>query len=70
MIYYDDRNREYTINRLSQYMDDKDTTEDLRKCCERCEQYCGSEHDYGECNCPILELWREVKFWRSLNLNM
>lgn len=68
MTYYDDRSREYTVNRLSPYMTDKETTEDLRKCCERCEQYGGDEHDYGECKCPILELWLEVKFWRSLNM--
>lgn len=53
------------MKHLKPYMDDVKETKDLRKCCERCEEYMGAEHDYGECeNCPILQLWYETEWWR------
>lgn len=66
MAKYTKEDRKDNIKHIKQYMEYKDVTKDLRLCCERCEEYMGDEHDFGECeNCPILELWYEVKWWRN-----
>ena len=33
----------------------------LKKACERCEQYCGEQHDYTECvECPTYTMHSEL----------
>ena len=61
---YTKDSREEVIKHLKPYMDDEETTEDLRKCCERCEDYVGKEHDFEQCRCPILEMWYELEYYR------
>lgn len=34
---------------MQNYMDDEESTAELREMCKRCERYCGKEHDYKEC---------------------
>lgn len=42
---------------------DKDTMEDLLPICERCEQWCGKEHNFEDCrNQPCFELWLSHKY--------
>lgn len=48
------------------YLNDNGTMEDLLPLCERCEQWCGKEHNYEECrNEPCFELWlsNEYLWW-------
>ena len=45
-------------------MDKKETTEDLTPICERCENWCGKEHDYSEClNQPCFKLWLSNEYY-------
>lgn len=47
--------------------------EELTKCCEKCEQYTGSEHEYEECrDCPVLALYKKYKDlkWRMSWMEM
>ena len=31
------------------YLKDENCSKELRKMCDKCESYCGAEHDYVEC---------------------
>lgn len=61
---YGKEQREEIKRHLAPYLKNKESTFDLRKCCEKCEKYEGDTHDFKQCNCPILELWYETKYWR------
>jgi len=51
-------------NHLKPYMDKKETTKDLTPICERCENWCGKEHDYSEClNQPCFKLWLSNEYY-------
>ena len=66
-MYYGEEQKEEIRKHLKCYVErkDADVLKDLIPCCERCEEYCGEEHDFNECsNCPILEMWYELKYWR------
>ena len=40
------------------------TTKDLTPICERCENWCGKEHDYSEClNQPCFKLWLSNEYY-------
>jgi hypothetical protein len=43
---------------MKNYMDDIESTEELREMCKYCEAYCGDQHDYKECRSK----WC-YKFW-------
>lgn len=43
---------------IKQYLDDEESTKDLRKMCQNCEKYCGEQHDFEECKDLIC-----FKFW-------
>lgn len=50
------------------YLNDKDTMEDLLPICERCEQWCGKEHDFEGCrNQPCFELWLSNEYLEWCN---
>ena len=34
---------------IQNYLDDEESTEELREMCQSCEAYAGIEHDYTEC---------------------
>ena len=34
---------------IQNYLDDEESTEELREMCQNCEAYAGIEHDYAEC---------------------
>ena len=64
---YGKEEKEEIKKKLKRYVEEKDTEtlEDLIPCCERCEEYCDKEHNFSECsNCPILEMWYELMYWR------
>lgn len=43
---------------IKQYLDDEESTKDLREMCQNCEKYCGEQHDFEECEDLIC-----FKFW-------
>lgn len=54
MVSKEKRDEVYSILNLK----NKTTMEDLLPICERCEQWCGKEHNFEDCrNQPCFELW-------------
>lgn len=50
--------RDEVWKRKQPYLDDKRTLEDLLPICERCEEWCGKEHDFEQCrNMQCFELF-------------
>lgn len=59
MVSKERRDEVYSILDLK----DKTTMEDLLPICERCEQWCGKEHNFEDCrNQPCFELWLSNKY--------
>lgn len=37
----------------------------LRAACNRCDKFCGDQHDYHECQqCPVFQMYCELKEFR------
>lgn len=67
----DERNLDETYNHIKYYLNDKDAGESiclLHEMCNKCEFYCGKEHDYEECRnkpCFKLFLGYEYMCWET-----
>jgi len=49
---------EESYRHIKPYMDDLESTKELREMCKFCEKYCGQKHDYTECeNMPCFRFW-------------
>lgn len=50
--------RDEVFERNKPHLNEKETVADLLPICERCESFCGQEHDFEQCrNMPCFELW-------------
>lgn len=50
------------------HLDNERTTEELREMCQNCEAYCGSEHEYGECEDKMcFKFWLAFKYLEWIN---
>ena len=59
--------RDSGMKRMLQYQKCIYGTE-MTAICERCEEFCGTEHDYNECTgCPAFQMYCELEEFRFAN---
>lgn len=63
-----DKQIEECRKHMESYMQNEESTKDLREMCKSCETYCGATHNYDECkDKPCFRFWLAYEYLNWVN---
>lgn len=63
-----DKQIEESRKHIKPYMQNEESTKELREMCKSCEVYCGKEHNYEECeNKACFRFWLAYEYLQWVN---